>query len=324
MLRWMRVLDRQQRRKPIVDTLWKEYCGEVGPSGLFDSQWYLEQYPEASSSGLHPFDHYILEGWRRGWSPGPRFDADWYRSYYADLRECGAEPLLHYIRYGRAEGRATRHEDVRWLERFASLGENCEFGLAQRRLGVETLDLFRGAATRAKPLAAAIKDGLRQLRGPDAIEIRMPPWGRSPDHLRLWSPAYDLEFYPSEPIGETALETRKTAEGRRLSLLARKFMDDCEDGGKIFVYAAQQDDRSDALLLRDALRAHGPSTLLWVTEAPERAGAIDEVDDGLVYGFIDRWAPFDNVFDCSLACWATICRNAFDLWERRHPLGSSP
>lgn len=88
------------------DAIWKEYRGVVEPSGLFDAAWYLRQYPEALNSGLHPFDHYITEGWKKGHSPGPRFDAQWYLTVYPDVAASGNEPLLHFIRHGQAEGRA--------------------------------------------------------------------------------------------------------------------------------------------------------------------------------------------------------------------------
>ncbi len=77
----------------------------VAASGVFDAHWYSERYPTVSESGFDPIPHYLLFGWRRGWSPGPGFDAERYVTVYPDVKEAGLNPLLHYLRCGRDEGR---------------------------------------------------------------------------------------------------------------------------------------------------------------------------------------------------------------------------
>jgi hypothetical protein len=57
----------------------------------------------------------------------------------------------------------------RWIERFSALGESCEFGMVQRRLGAEPLDLLRFSFTRAAPLTSAHGDGLRELYHPEKV-----------------------------------------------------------------------------------------------------------------------------------------------------------
>lgn len=78
---------------------------EIERSGLFDAEWYLDQYPEVASLEMDPLDHYIWLGHRLRRNPGPDFDTNAYLSRYRDVAGSGYDPLLHYLRYGRAEDR---------------------------------------------------------------------------------------------------------------------------------------------------------------------------------------------------------------------------
>lgn len=70
---------------------------------LFDAAWYLEQYPEAQSSPLSPFFHYLKIGWKEGKNPSPRFNVESYLKARPDVAANGVEPLSHYHKYGRHE-----------------------------------------------------------------------------------------------------------------------------------------------------------------------------------------------------------------------------
>jgi SAM-dependent methyltransferase len=77
----------------------------IAPSGLFDSDWYLERNDDVRAAGINPLVHYLLHGAAEGRDPNPLFDTDWYLNRYPDVRAAGANPLVHYLRYGAAEGR---------------------------------------------------------------------------------------------------------------------------------------------------------------------------------------------------------------------------
>lgn len=76
-------------------------------SGLFDAQWYQDQYPDVEMSGIAPAEHYVRFGAQMDRSPGPLFDAAWYRSHHTDVGRSGMEPLYHFVQFGRQEGRKT-------------------------------------------------------------------------------------------------------------------------------------------------------------------------------------------------------------------------
>jgi hypothetical protein len=209
----------------------------------------------------------------------------------------------------------------RWIERFSALGESCEFGMVQRRLGAEPLDLFRFSFTRAGQLTSAVGEGLRDLYDSEKLEVKLTPRIKGDPVYCVFAPSYYFAFYASEPEGHPDLEAFATAERRRLAFLTRKFMEDCEDGAKIFVFTARYAAVEEAAPLRDALRRHGPATLLWVTPSPEKAGAVEAAGEGLLFGFVDRLAPEEEANDVSLEAWKRVCSGAIDVWEQHGRFG---
>ena len=72
---------------------------------LFDADWYLKRYPEATSSGLSPLAHYIKIGAAAGYDPHPMFCTSWYLDRYPDIASARVNPLVHYVKHGGFEGR---------------------------------------------------------------------------------------------------------------------------------------------------------------------------------------------------------------------------
>ena len=78
-------------------TIWK--------SGLFDSYYYLREYPDIRIADLNPLMHYITYGWEEGRNPSTKFDTTFYLESYPDVDLAGINPLIHYLKFGRKEGR---------------------------------------------------------------------------------------------------------------------------------------------------------------------------------------------------------------------------
>ncbi|MDO9216216.1 MAG: glycosyltransferase family A protein, partial [Lacisediminimonas sp.] len=83
-------------------------AGLIAASGMFDPEWYCNEYPDVLQSGLEPFAHFLLVGLRLLRNPGPRFDCRWYLDANPDVAADGKHPLQHYLRFGSKEGRAPR------------------------------------------------------------------------------------------------------------------------------------------------------------------------------------------------------------------------
>lgn len=196
------------------------------------------------------------------------------------------------------------------LTRFESLGENCEFGLVQRRCGIEPLGLLRFSSTPLSPLLQALRGRFAGMGQPDTIEIEVAASGRE---YMVFDRRYGFRYHAWVKLGEMAPEAIHAREVRRLPFLIRKLVEDLTEGEKIFIFHGMQPlAEREARELADAMRAYGPGTLLWVelADAAHPAGAVLPVAPGLLKGHMDRFAPGENAHDLSLDCWLTLCRTA--------------
>lgn len=204
--------------------------------------------------------------------------------------------------------------------RFESLGENCEFGLAQRRCGVEPLGLLRFAGTPLPALLAALN---RRFEGFGAASTIAVELGSDGQEYMIRDTVYGINYHAwamSDEISPAALQAR---EARRLPFLVRKLLEDLTDASKIFVFHAQDSlSHQQAADLHAALRAYGPCQLLWVDldDHLNPPGTVVEVAPGLLKGHINRFAPPNNAHDLSLDGWVDLCRAAVAMVDK-HPQG---
>lgn len=76
----------------------------------FFSAGYRLLYPEYHRHGMTPWQHYVIDGFRKGYGnglnpPDSVFFPDGYLLEYPDVAESGMDPWRHYVMTGRAEGR---------------------------------------------------------------------------------------------------------------------------------------------------------------------------------------------------------------------------
>ncbi|TVQ85275.1 MAG: glycosyltransferase [Chromatiaceae bacterium] len=86
---------------------------EIHESGLFDSRWYRETYPDVVIQGIDPVEDYCCTGWRRGRHPNSTFDTGFYLRHYPDIARSEINPFHHYVCHGRLEGRAIHPQQGR-------------------------------------------------------------------------------------------------------------------------------------------------------------------------------------------------------------------
>jgi glycosyltransferase involved in cell wall biosynthesis len=77
----------------------------IKKSGLFDANYYYEQYPDVRRADMDPLWHYVKWGWKEGRDPNKIFKTSLYLSEYHDVFNARLNPFVHYIRFGKAEGR---------------------------------------------------------------------------------------------------------------------------------------------------------------------------------------------------------------------------
>ena len=75
------------------------------PNRLFSSSWYLASNPDVTEASLNPLVHFVLRGAKEGRNPGPLFDTKWYLDANPDVATAGINPLLHFLQHGAREGR---------------------------------------------------------------------------------------------------------------------------------------------------------------------------------------------------------------------------
>ena len=94
----------------------------VEQSGLFDREWYLQQYPDVGELKINPILHYLRSGAAEGRDPNPEFSTWGYMETYPDVVAHGMNPFVHYVRYGRPEGRVLIRKDyAAWIDEFDTL-----------------------------------------------------------------------------------------------------------------------------------------------------------------------------------------------------------
>ena len=200
----------------------------------------------------------------------------------------------------------------RFLLRFESLGDNCEFGLVQRRCGAEPLGLLRWSAIAAAELVRGLDAGFDGIGDPVNMTYRIEGGGH-PEYL-IDDRAYALTFHtflnPTD-VAESELIPRQAA---RLRFLRRKLLEDLAEGRKIFVIK-RNDGLSEPELLAvlAALRRHNPRVrLLGVLAAGPKhpPGSLQVTPEGLICGYIEHFAPLASAHDVALETWLALCVQA--------------
>jgi hypothetical protein len=105
-------------------------------------------------------------------------------------------------------------------------------------------------------------------------------------------------------------------ESARLKFLRRKLMEELQASEKIFVYKRNGTvSEEEILALHLALTRHGNNTLLWVVPADRTrpSGTVEVMMNGLLKGYIDRFAPEENAHAFLFEDWIKVCANAYLL-----------
>jgi tetratricopeptide (TPR) repeat protein len=204
-------------------------------------------------------------------------------------------------------------EPVKLVTRFESLGEDCEFGLFQREVGAEPLGLLRFAGTPPEHLISALECRLEGV-GTKEHTVLLE---RGNEYV-----ASDTRFGMTmhTHINPATAEFNATYEMilKKLNYLKRQFLEDLEDGEKIFVYKDRWDRMVPRLRqFRRALSMYGPCKVLIVRLASGgwASGDIEVVDDLTIFGYIDRHGHDGVRWNVPVEGWLSLCRKAAEHWQ---------
>jgi hypothetical protein len=199
--------------------------------------------------------------------------------------------------------------------RFESLGDNCEFGLVQRSCDTEPLGLLRFSGSFSNDVVRGIEHEFEGIGEPDDIDPILEGEGGDREFM-IHERKYGLVYHTFVYEGQRSVDLLRQQEATRLKFLRRKFIDELDAGEKIFVIkhtAAVSE--SEILPIYMALNRRQSNTLLWVVpEEPGRpSGTVEVLMNGLLKGYVDRFAPNDNAHDFSFDAWVRLCVHAFLL-----------
>ena len=71
-------------------------------SGLFNEEWFKREY---DLNPKKPIMYYLNNYKKSSLNPSPDFDTQWYLDQYPDVRQSGQNPFVHYIKHGITEHR---------------------------------------------------------------------------------------------------------------------------------------------------------------------------------------------------------------------------
>jgi hypothetical protein len=199
------------------------------------------------------------------------------------------------------------------LSAFESLGEDCEFGLLQRRYLVEPpLSLFRWGGAPVARLIEGLDNNFVGCAEPESTEL---VWDGTEYFLRTpFVTMHTQCLVEQDAAGQAEILRCGCAT---LRILRRKLLKDLADAKRIFVFKSLDPDfgRSEMYRLRTALRRHGPACVLCVTLARvgHPVGRAERLARGLYAGYLDKFVIPDGPFDN----WLRVCGETLALHRRR-------
>jgi capsular polysaccharide biosynthesis protein len=204
---------------------------------------------------------------------------------------------------------------------FESLGDNCEFGLIQRTVGIEPLGLLRFAGffltpeMRLEKLISSLIEGFEGLGAPETIELSTAGERRE---FVINETRYGLMYHTFKHEGDIDADKLRQSESRRLGFLRRKLFEDLASGEKIWVWKSNISPAQPQMLtLLRTLRDFGPNILLWVVEADttHQPGTVECINEHLIKGYVERFAPYGRANEFIDVPWYEVCQKAYDLFR---------
>lgn len=203
---------------------------------------------------------------------------------------------------------------------FESIGENCEFGLVQRRCDAEPLGLLRFASAPYDKLMNALDAKFEGFGSSDNIAVELSSNGRE---YMVADRQFGLLSHAWVNADEKTPEEVHAREIRRLPFLREKLIDDLRSGSKVFVYHGMSPlSEREAIAMARSIASYGPSILLWVELANSEhpSGTVERLSPNLLKGYMKRFAPGEDAHDFDVDCWVDICRAASGFEHGAMPL----
>jgi hypothetical protein len=199
------------------------------------------------------------------------------------------------------------------LQRFESLGDNCEFGFVQRANGFEDGGLLRWSISPLDKLILCLDTNFKDFYLFDNLEPSAPDMVRDTGtglmfHTQMHS--IDGRFVLSEDARREIYAKEKS----KMDHLLDKFQRRIQQPEIICVYKRNSGTTDDeAQRLQRSLNKFGQSTLLLVnsTTNKERWSTVYRSPLGFLVGLLDEFAPYFAADQVSVRVWNALLKNAY-------------
>jgi hypothetical protein len=209
------------------------------------------------------------------------------------------------------------HDLPRLLQLFESLGENCDFGVVQRAIGIEPVGLFRFGACNAADVKELLRTRFERLG--DAQDLWLDVVGPRREY---WLKSHHCSYSShTDRFADTdSAEVAHAAQVEKTQYLKTKLMRDLSHSRRLFLFKGL----CDVALIREIaaqMQTYGPNSLLWVRVANRDHApcSVERLGDGLLQGFVSRYGTYDGPPSLPVEEWITLCANAYRLWRNAEP-----
>ena len=202
-------------------------------------------------------------------------------------------------------------------QRFESLGHDCEFGLAQRQMGTETLGLLRFAGLSPRNLMFALERGFAGIEQPGNLSIFTHDDSPAAEFM-VRDAAYGMNVHTHRHANQTDAASLLPLMHQRFKFLREKLFQDLADGQKIALFNFPGTRSANQMRpLLNLLRGFGPNVLLFVTDdGAEAPGTVRLLESDLMQGWIGELGRERAGLRLDLPGWVSICANAYRLWRQ--------
>ncbi|WP_241569917.1 hypothetical protein [Rosenbergiella collisarenosi] len=203
------------------------------------------------------------------------------------------------------------------IERFESLGDNCEFGFFLRDKGIEKSSLFRWTLTHdINNLEYIFSKNFEDLYLFENLE---PAWQNM-----VLDKKYGLSFHTemysvnNEGIWEWKFDAEEnlkiySKEKEKIKYFLEELRRSIMDDKKIFILKSNDNNGyQGALALSTYLEKNGRAKVLYVRSSENPDYSITKINNHLYLANIDRFAPYNRANDYSNEGWTSILKNAIN------------
>lgn len=217
---------------------------------------------------------------------------------------------------------ATPADGLNPFSRIESLGgtsEGCEFGIVQRRAGIEPLGLLRWTHITAAQLAELLENRFHGVgsKSQTVLDTFAAHNGRS--EYRTSDRRYGMVMHTQTYTDEVPEERMLRQSCRRLKFLRDKLVEDLRLGEKLFVF--KQGDKlpteEEIARIVAVIADYGDGVLLHVRHADEAhpSGTVERSGTTLLTGYLDHFTmlPSGEIVEPNMSDWRRICVEALRL-----------